>query len=165
LNPASEREKRRQKYVPLPPHYRRKAALASHDSVSTLSKFKGDYLKCNSCGKIIPASEAKVSGYDSQTGLRHVRCPNCGRIITHTPGKRSKKDVVKGIGLAAAGVATTVVGGPIAGVFAMQAGTFLSLYGSLTALMSPEERKKKTQSRKEKKKKEPVTRTRFVVDE
>jgi DNA-directed RNA polymerase subunit RPC12/RpoP len=166
LNPASEREKRRQKYVPLPPHYRRQATLASHDSVSTLSKLRGDYLKCNRCGKFIPASEAKVSGFDSQTGLSHIRCPNCGRIITHTPGKRSKKDVAKGIGIAAAGVATAVVGGPLAGVFAMQAGTFLSLYGSLTALMSPDKKKKKAEhpSRKEKKKKEHTTRTKFVVD-
>ena len=147
MNPAFPGERqRKQKYVPLPPHYRastRSSPLASHDTVSKLSQFKGDYIRCKHCGKVIPESEIVVSGYDSQSGLRHIRCPNCKKRITHTIGPRSKKDIIKGVGIAAVGVATIAIGGPVAGVFAAQAGTFLSLYGSLTALMSPGQKKKK----------------------
>jgi hypothetical protein len=28
---------------------------------------------------------AKVSGWDSQSSLRHIHCPRCGKIITHAP--------------------------------------------------------------------------------
>jgi len=45
---------------------------------------KGAYV-CKSCGYVLAKKDAVVSGYDSQSSLRHVHCPGCGKIITHNP--------------------------------------------------------------------------------
>ena len=45
---------------------------------------KGSYT-CPKCGCFLPKKEAKVSGWDSQSSLKHVHCPKCGKIITNTP--------------------------------------------------------------------------------
>ena len=46
--------------------------------------FKGkDYYKCRHCGYVLRKEDAIVSGYDSQSSLRHVYCPRCGKIITY----------------------------------------------------------------------------------
>jgi hypothetical protein len=64
-------------------------------------------------------------------------------------------------------VAAVAVGGPVAGAFAMQAGSFLSLYGSVSALMSPgtQKKKKKLQPRVDTKIEETATQPRFVLDD
>jgi len=49
-----------------------------------MTKPKDSYT-CPRCGYVLPKKEAKVSGWDSQSSLKHVHCPNCGKIITHTP--------------------------------------------------------------------------------
>ena len=46
---------------------------------------KKDYYQCPRCGYVLPKEDATVSGYDSQSSLRHVHCPRCGKIITHAP--------------------------------------------------------------------------------
>ncbi len=43
-----------------------------------------DSYVCPRCGYVLPKKEAIVSGYDSQSSLRHIHCPKCGKIITHT---------------------------------------------------------------------------------
>jgi len=148
LNPASVYEKRerlRKLYHGLPSALGRGLTSPSvpPSSISMLSRFRGDYLKCRHCKFVLARKDAKISGYDSQSSLRHIRCPRCAKIITHTPEAGPITDVVKGVGIAAAGVATTILGFPAASVFALQAGSFLSLYGSLTALIRPGEQKKK----------------------
>jgi predicted RNA-binding Zn-ribbon protein involved in translation (DUF1610 family) len=44
-----------------------------------------NYYTCPSCGYVLPKKEAKVSGWNSQSSLRHIHCPKCGKTITHTP--------------------------------------------------------------------------------
>ena len=44
-----------------------------------------DSYVCRHCGYVLPKKEAIVSGYDSQSSLRHIHCPRCGKKITHTP--------------------------------------------------------------------------------
>ena len=44
-----------------------------------------DYYQCKHCDYILPKKDAVVSGYDSESSLRHVHYPRCGKIITHTP--------------------------------------------------------------------------------
>ena len=39
---------------------------------------KGSYT-CPKCGCFLPKKEAKVSGWDSQSSLKHVHCPKCGK--------------------------------------------------------------------------------------
>ena len=41
--------------------------------------------RLNKLNRILGKKEAIVSGYDSQSSLRHVHCPKCGKIITHAP--------------------------------------------------------------------------------
>lgn len=41
--------------------------------------------RCRACGYEIPREEATVSGWDSESSLRHVHCPRCGKIMTHAP--------------------------------------------------------------------------------
>ncbi len=50
----------------------------------TKGKTKDSYI-CPRCGYVLPKKNAKVSGWDSQSSLRHIHCPKCGKIITHTP--------------------------------------------------------------------------------
>ena len=148
LNPASMYEKReqlRKLYHGLPSALSREPIPPSvpPSSISMLSRFRGDYLKCRHCKFVLARKDAKISGFDSQSSLRYIRCPRCAKIITHAPEAGPITDVVKGVGIAATGVATIVLGFPVASVFALQAGSFLSLYGSLTALIRPGEQKRK----------------------
>ena len=39
---------------------------------------KDSYI-CHHCGYVVPKKEAVVSGYDSQSSLRHIHCPRCGK--------------------------------------------------------------------------------------
>jgi predicted RNA-binding Zn-ribbon protein involved in translation (DUF1610 family) len=55
-----------------------------------MSKLKDSYI-CPRCGYILPKKDAKVSGWDSESSLRHIHCPKCGKIITRTP-LQTKKD-------------------------------------------------------------------------
>jgi len=50
---------------------------------------KNHYI-CPHCGYVLPKKDAVISGYDSQSSLRHIHCPKCGKIITHTPEKETK---------------------------------------------------------------------------
>ena len=45
-----------------------------------MRKPKDSYV-CPRCGYVLPKEEATISGYDSQSSLRHVHCPRCGKII------------------------------------------------------------------------------------
>jgi len=38
---------------------------------------------CKNCGYVLPKKDAAISGYDSQSSLRHIHCPRCGKIITN----------------------------------------------------------------------------------
>ena len=49
-----------------------------------MRKPKDSYV-CRYCGYVLPKEDATISGYDSQSSLRHVHCPKCGKIITHAP--------------------------------------------------------------------------------
>ncbi|MFX0117171.1 MAG: hypothetical protein ACFFB3_21680 [Candidatus Hodarchaeota archaeon] len=40
---------------------------------------------CKKCGYVLPKKDAVISGWDSQSSLRHIRRPRCGKIITHSP--------------------------------------------------------------------------------
>ena len=40
--------------------------------------------KINRSSKLLTKEDATVSGYDSQSSLRHVHCPKCGKIIAYT---------------------------------------------------------------------------------
>jgi len=35
--------------------------------------------------KSLKQKEAVISGWDSQSSLRHIHCPKCGKIITYAP--------------------------------------------------------------------------------
>ncbi len=50
----------------------------------TMGKSKHSYT-CRHCGYVLPKKEAKISGWDSQSSLKHIHCPKCGKIITHAP--------------------------------------------------------------------------------
>lgn len=51
-----------------------------------LSRGKGSpSYRCQRCGYEFPKAEATISGWDSQSSLRHVHCLRCGKIITHAP--------------------------------------------------------------------------------
>lgn len=47
----------------------------------TMKKHKDSYT-CPHCGYVLPKKEAKVSGWDSQSSLKHVHCPKCGKSGT-----------------------------------------------------------------------------------
>lgn len=49
-----------------------------------MRKPKDSYV-CPRCGYVLPKKDATISGYDSESSLRHVHCPRCEKIITHTP--------------------------------------------------------------------------------
>ena len=34
---------------------------------------------CPHCGDVLPKKEAKVSGWDSQSSIKHVQCPKWGK--------------------------------------------------------------------------------------
>ncbi len=44
-----------------------------------------DSYVCPRCGYVLPKKDAVVSGYDSQSSLRHVHCPRCGKIVGLAP--------------------------------------------------------------------------------
>lgn len=106
-------------------------------SISLLSRFKGEYYRCPRCNNIMLKSEVKVSGYDSENSQRHVHCTRCGKIIDWAPGDGGLKDVIKGIGLTAAGGALSYLLFPILNAYALQLGFFISMYGTLLALIRP----------------------------
>ena len=39
-----------------------------------------DSYVCPNCGFVLPKKDAIISGWDSQSSLRHVHCPRCGKI-------------------------------------------------------------------------------------
>lgn len=50
---------------------------------------------CPRCGYVLPKKDATVSGYDSQSFLRHVHCLKYGKIVTHA--RASKDFIVNGL--------------------------------------------------------------------
>jgi len=42
-----------------------------------------DSYACPNCGYVLPKKDVVISGYDSQSSLRHIHCPRCGKGITH----------------------------------------------------------------------------------
>ena len=44
---------------------------------------KKGYYECPYCDYVLLKKDATISGYDSQSSLRHIHCPKCGKIITH----------------------------------------------------------------------------------
>ncbi|RJS67965.1 hypothetical protein CW680_00910, partial [Candidatus Bathyarchaeota archaeon] len=58
-------------------------------------------------------------------------------IIDWAPGDGGLKDAIKGIGLTAAGGALSYLLFPILNAYALQLGFFISMYGTLLALIRP----------------------------
>jgi DNA-directed RNA polymerase subunit RPC12/RpoP len=52
---------------------------------ATMTPPPKDAYVCKRCGYVLPKKDAVISGWDSQSSLRHVHCPKCGKIITHSP--------------------------------------------------------------------------------
>jgi len=38
-----------------------------------------DSYACPNCGYVLPKKDVVISGYDSQSSLRHIHCPRCGK--------------------------------------------------------------------------------------
>jgi len=106
-------------------------------SISLLSRFKGDYYRCPRCKYVIPKSEAKVSGYDSEHSLRHIHCNSCGKKIDYAPKGGNLRNVVEGAAFTAAGASLAVLLYPFLSIYAVQLGVFMSMYGTLKILIRP----------------------------
>jgi len=40
-----------------------------------------DSYVCPNCGFILPRKDPTISGWDSQSSLRHIHCPRCEKIV------------------------------------------------------------------------------------